>query len=262
MQINKIGLAVMAAMLLSSTSMAAHAGEDRDHRGRRHATDTQTVDTSVKNTNLNANLNKNTNTNNNTNAQMQGQLQGQTQSASVSNSGNSVSTSGVVNSGNSSAYNAGNSVNVQQEYQRAPVNTAFAPPVSFSSDTCYAAASAGGQGVTFGLSASVPLKDKACEIRANARALRDLGENEAAVVYLGSRDPELQAALDVAHAQQAKRAAIAAKTEADRLAAQKAVADAEAKAAASKAAADKAAADRATAEKAAAQAVEARGERG
>jgi hypothetical protein len=75
------------------------------------------------------------------------------------------------------------------------VSTAYSAPLNFSSDTCYASASAGGQGIGFGASLALPFKDKACEARANARTLNALGEREAALQYLAAKDPEISKAL-------------------------------------------------------------------
>lgn len=80
--------------------------------------------------------------------------------------------------------------------ERLPVSTAWAAPLSFPQGTCYVAASAGGQGVTFGLSAAIPIEDKACQARATAQTLNALGEREAAIRYLAAHDAGVRDALE------------------------------------------------------------------
>lgn len=96
--------------------------------------------------------------------------------------------------GGSSASQGGAATLVQQ-YQRDPVSSALAAPLTFSQGTCYVSASAGGQGVTFGLSLAVPFEDKACTARATAQALNALGERAAALKYLAAHDAGVRAAL-------------------------------------------------------------------
>jgi hypothetical protein len=80
-------------------------------------------------------------------------------------------------------------------YQRDPVSSALAAPLTFSQGTCFVSASAGGQGVTLGLSLAVPFEDKACTARATAQALNALGERAAALKYLAAHDAGVRAAL-------------------------------------------------------------------
>lgn len=59
---------------------------------------------------------------------------------------------------------------------RAPVTPAWAAPVVFSSDDqCYTSVNGGGQGITFGASLSVPVKDGDCVRRKDSRELRQAG---------------------------------------------------------------------------------------
>lgn len=152
--------------------------------------------------------------------QGQGQLQGQGQSqsqtslslssssaasASVSGSRSSATggTADVRLSGNNASQSVGgqqSTNSVTENYQRNPVATAFSSQLSFSSDTCYASAAAGGQGIGFGLSTALPFKDKQCERRANARMLEVLGEREAAIQYLAAGDWEINSAITRARA--------------------------------------------------------------
>lgn len=224
---NKIIIASVLS-LIAATAQAGVLGDTTNNIGQGGS-----VLGSGNSTNANANTNVIAPVNTNAQGQLQGQQQGQQQGqgqlqGQVATGGNatggnssSSSRSGVENSGNASQSQSTNNANnaaqttnvggqtasnsntvggqttstsVSYEAAKNPVSMAYAAPMSFSSDTCFASASAGGQGMTFGMSLGLPFKDKACETRANARTLFMLGEREAAVIYL-SRDPAINAAV-------------------------------------------------------------------
>jgi hypothetical protein len=76
-----------------------------------------------------------------------------------------------------------NSVHIEKE-ARIPVNTAFAPNLTASEDTCMGSTTAGGQGVTFGLSFGTTWKDHDCVVRKDARFLHSAGHQNVALSYL------------------------------------------------------------------------------
>lgn len=172
------------------------------------------------NANINANRNANTNRNTNKQGQQQGQLQGQQQAAIATQSQSSR------NDNRSSASNEGNnssqSVTVQgdnYEAPRIPVATAYAPNIAPTA-VCMGSSSAGGQGMTFGVSigtswtdencllleqvrtVSVVLNDRAtasemmCEVKAYAEARKRTGNPCAGeapkVVYIPQHTPVAQ----------------------------------------------------------------------
>lgn len=124
----------------------------------------------------------------------------QKQSQSISNSGNSkntvttkVNTKGTVGnvSGGSSSSNnsGGNSSNSYvNNTPKAPVNTAYAPALTASEDTCMGSSSMGVQGMTFGLSTGSTWKDNDCVRRKNARELHNMGHKEVAIALLCQDD--------------------------------------------------------------------------
>jgi len=127
----------------------------------------------------------------------------------VTNTQGPVTNTNGGNTQTNAGNNASQTTSYTENYERAPVSTAYATPLNFSSDTCYASISAGGQGITFGLSAAVPFKDEACEARANARTLQLLGEREAAILYLAAKNKDMNDAITAARKRQA--AAVSAK---------------------------------------------------
>lgn len=130
--------------------------------------------------------------NSNRQGQKQGQAQGQRQG--IYGSGNSSSRSLSAarggdqrqsqsltgNNSDSSAVNGGNTVDasdnsVYEAQKRNPVNSAWAAPLTASNDTCMGSTSAGGQGITLGLSFATTWTDKDCIIRKDARFLHNAG---------------------------------------------------------------------------------------
>jgi hypothetical protein len=83
-----------------------------------------------------------------------------------------------------SANNDGNAQTLNQNYQRNPVSTAFAAPLTAAEDTCMGSSSAGGQGVGFGLSLGTTWKDEDCVRRKDARELHNMGQKKAALALL------------------------------------------------------------------------------
>ena len=67
---------------------------------------------------------------------------------------------------------------------KAPVNTAYAPALTASEDTCMGSSSMGVQGMTFGLSTGSTWKDTDCVRRKNARELHNMGHKEVAIALL------------------------------------------------------------------------------
>ncbi|MBL8543273.1 MAG: OmpA family protein [Hyphomonadaceae bacterium] len=124
------------------------------------------------NGNNNGNGNGNNNGNNNSrssNSQSQGQLQGQSQSVSNDTS----------NSNNSSQ-----DVSVNTYNERAPVNTAFAAPLTTGEDTCMGSSSLGAQAVSFGVSVGTTWQDANCRRLKNSRQLVALGYHRAATALM------------------------------------------------------------------------------
>lgn len=144
-------------------------------------------------------------------------------SSSVRDSGNSQATGGtsratggtssVHDSGNSSSASAGghaaigegansadnsstNNVTVEGdnwEAPKIPVATAYAPNLTASEDTCMGSTSAGGQGITFGLSFGTTWQDKDCVRRKDARFLHSAGHNVIALSLMCSNKAVLKA---------------------------------------------------------------------
>lgn len=156
--------------------------------------------------------NRNSNVGVNEQGQLQGQGQGQTQSSSsasaVTGSGNSSNTlstgASTAASSSDNANNASQAVNVDasNHYQR-PVATASAPIV-VNVASCAIGGSGAVQGATFGVSLGGAKIDRACNTRANALLLMQLGENEAGVLLLSTSDPAISAAVTEARTRAAK----------------------------------------------------------
>lgn len=102
--------------------------------------------------------------NRNSNHQGQGQDQGQLQGQ--------IGINKAVGTGNTTVVEG----DTYEAPPRAPVTPAWAAPVVFSSDDqCYTSVNGGGQGITFGASLSVPVKDGDCVRRKDSRELRQAG---------------------------------------------------------------------------------------
>lgn len=120
------------------------------------------------NGNNNGNGNGNNNGNNNSRSS-NAQLQGQSQSVSNDTS----------NSNNSSQ-----DVSVNTYNERAPVNTAFAAPLTTGEDTCMGSSSLGAQAVSFGVSVGTTWQDANCRRLKNSRQLVALGYHRAATALM------------------------------------------------------------------------------
>lgn len=189
--------------------------DNRNTNSNINANDNRNTNSNVNgNSNINGNDNRNTNSNDNRNnnnnllnntqgqmqgqaqGQMQGQAQGQSQGQSQNTSSNSSSTannalSNVGNAQSSAAVSGAVSNNIQyvsEAQKRNPVSTAWAPALTSSNGTCMGSTSAGGQGVTVGLSFGTTWTDEACNSRYDAISLNALGLREAAIERLCQRD--------------------------------------------------------------------------
>ncbi|HKT52859.1 MAG TPA: hypothetical protein VJP88_00290 [Caulobacteraceae bacterium] len=80
-----------------------------------------------------------------------------------------------------------------------PPASAMAPAMVVGAETCARSAAIAGQGMTWGFAVGAPRPDQDCETRAFARLLHDLGEDRAAILYLGRRRPEIGDAVRDAH---------------------------------------------------------------
>lgn len=126
--------------------------------------------------------NTNTNTNNSSASSRQRQNQSQSQSNTLSNSGNSVSRSGVRNSGNSS------NTNTIEAQKRNPVSSAATAFLTATDDTCMGSSSLGAQGVGLGVSVGSTWHDNDCVRRKDARELHNMGQKVAALALLCQSD--------------------------------------------------------------------------
>jgi hypothetical protein len=145
------------------------------------------------NGNNNANNNSNTNVNNNT---AQGGEGGAAWSGANANAtaqgGHVVSSGNATNSGN----NTGTSTVVvqgDQAQERNPVSTAAAPTVITGSDQCLVPVAVGGQGIGFGLSIGMAVRDENCEVLKLSRQIEYLVGKDAAVKFLRMNDPRVEA---------------------------------------------------------------------
>ena len=155
------------------------------------------------------NISPNTNTNTNTalggavvgsGNSAQGQNQGQQQAAS-SNQAQSLTNTNSLSQGNSqsvggqtSSQTNGQSMTYNEAVQRRNVASAHAPVV-VNVASCAIGGSVAGQGPGFGFALGGAKIDKACDTRANAQIMFQLGESEAAVQYLSSANPEIAKAV-------------------------------------------------------------------
>ena len=73
---------------------------------------------------------------------------------------------------------------VTYQESRRPASTAYAAPLTAANGTCMGSTSAGGQGVTFGVSFGTTWTDSGCDARYDAQALNALGMREAAIERL------------------------------------------------------------------------------
>ena len=97
---------------------------------------------------------------------------------------------------------SGNSTNVTvqgdtYEAPKIPVATAVAATTIGTNGTCMGSTSAGGQGITFGLSVSSTWKDTSCERRYNSIRLQELGMKSAATALM-CQDETVRTAMEEA----------------------------------------------------------------
>lgn len=149
-------------------------------------TNLNNIKNDVTNTNVNTNANVNSNENNNVNFNTS---KSNSTSSSVSNSNSvsdatssSTSSARTGDSSSNQSQSSENNVTVEgDDYKRNPVSTAFAAPLTTSTDTCMGSSSAGAQGIGFGLSIGSTWTDKNCVRLKNARQLQSMGLNDAAI---------------------------------------------------------------------------------
>ena len=72
--------------------------------------------------------------------------------------------------------------------KRNPVSTAIAAPLVTSNDTCMGSTSAGGQGITLGLSFATTWRDADCVIRKDARFLHNASHEVIALSLMCEKD--------------------------------------------------------------------------
>jgi len=78
-----------------------------------------------------------------------------------------------------------------------PAQTAYAAATAIGSQVCMVSFSAGGQGLTIGLSMSAPVRDSDCVRRLNADAVARMGNNDLAKAILCLGDDVREAALSI-----------------------------------------------------------------
>jgi len=143
-------LTIAALTLMSTTAMADHDngnGNSQDNKGGNSSANT------------NKNSNKNSNKASARQGQLQGQLQGQAQGQVNGNSNNKQST--TVNVGG-------------DEARRIPVSTAFAPSINPTA-TCMGSTTAGGQGMSIGVSVGSSWESENCMYLETARSFEQAG---------------------------------------------------------------------------------------
>ncbi len=139
------------------------------------------------NGNLNGNLNGNNNGNNNGhNGNNNGNGNGNNNGNNNSSSSNSQSQSQAqsVSNDTSNSNNSSQDVSVNTYNERAPVNTAFAAPLTTGEDTCMGSSSLGAQAVSFGVSVGTTWQDANCRRLKNSRQLVALGYHRAATALM------------------------------------------------------------------------------
>ena len=93
--------------------------------------------------------------------------------------------------------NANVNVNASTNHRRNPVNTAFAPALTSSNDTCMGSSSVGGQGITFGFSFGTTWKDEDCVQRKDARFLHNIQRTEVSLSLMCQK-PSVRRAVELA----------------------------------------------------------------
>lgn len=127
----------------------------------------------------NTNTNKNTANPTNTN----------TASPTNTNTGSSTNTNG--SDVNIDSHNVSTSI----PQKRDPVNSATAPSLTSSDDTCMGSTSAGGQAIGFGFSVGSTWTDDHCRTLKSSRLLYNMGLQDAAIARL-CLDPDVKIALN------------------------------------------------------------------
>jgi len=113
--------------------------------------------------------------------------QKQSQSQSLNNSGNSSATAVSGDVLANGAIQVSDNSSTVYKAARIPVNTAWAAPLVASDDTCMGSTSAGGQGITIGLSFSTTWSDSDCVIRKDARFLHNAHRPDIALSLMCSK---------------------------------------------------------------------------
>jgi hypothetical protein len=96
------------------------------------------------------------------------------------NNGNNTGTANVVVQGDAAQ-------------ERNPVSSATAPTVITGSDQCLVPVAVGGQGIGFGLSIGVAVRDENCEVLKLSRQVEYLVGKDAAIKFLRMNDPRVEA---------------------------------------------------------------------
>lgn len=123
-------------------------------------------------------------------------------SASLNNSGNaSSSSSSAGGTANISGSGNGGVANVtvggdHYEAPRIPVASAWAAPLTTSNGTCMGSSSAGGQGMSFGISFGSTWTDDDCDRRYDAQELRSQGLTKAATALMCQKESVRKAMKD------------------------------------------------------------------
>jgi hypothetical protein len=103
----------------------------------------------------------------------------------TANGGSATASNSNTNSAdNSNSNNSSQTVNVNNNTPRDPVNTAYAAGLTAGEDTCMGSSSFGAQAVTFGLSVGTTWRDQNCQRLKNSRQLVALGYHQAATALM------------------------------------------------------------------------------
>ena len=116
-----------------------------------------------------------------------------TTQAAETGTGNNAKATAVAGAG---AASQGGNTNVNSTSQF-PAQTAYAAATAIGSQVCMVSFSAGGQGLTIGLSMSAPVRDNDCVRRLNADAGARMGNNDLAKAILCLGDDVREAALSI-----------------------------------------------------------------
>ena len=145
------------------------------------------------NFNLNSNSNRNDNDNLNLNSVNTSDYNSNWNHANANGTGIGVGEGG--NAKQEQKASVENDINIvdNRKYRRNPVNSAYAGPLTSSDDTCMGSSTAGGQGMTFGLSLGTTWTDDNCVRRKDARELYNMGYKKAAKA-LHCQDANIKAA--------------------------------------------------------------------